>query len=59
VKRNRVKRQLREAYRRCKHRMVDDREFVVVAGEGVLAKSYAEIELALIRGLRKAGIICE
>lgn len=59
VKRNRVKRQLREVYRRYKHRTVDDREFVIVAGEGVLAKSYTQIELELIRGLRKAGIICE
>jgi len=59
VKRNRIKRQLREAYRRCKQRMGDDREFVIIAGEGVLAKSYAQIELELIQGLRKARIICD
>lgn len=59
VKRNRIKRQLREAYRRCKQRMGDDREFVIIAGEGVLAKSFAQIELELIHGLRKARIICD
>lgn len=59
AKRNRIKRQLREAYRRSKHRMADDKEFVIVAGEEVLVKPYAEIELGLIEALKKAGIICE
>jgi ribonuclease P protein component len=57
VRRNRVKRLLREAYRRAKRRMVDDREFVVLADETSFKRSFEEVEKALLEALRKAAIL--
>jgi len=57
VKRNRVKRLLREAYRKARERMVEDREFVVLADETAFARSLEETERALGEGLKKAGIL--
>ena len=57
MRRNRVKRLLREAYRRNRHRMGQDREFVILADESVFARGLHEIEKELIQGLKQAGII--
>lgn len=57
AKAKRIRRLLREAYRRNKKRMAGDREFVILAGESALLKPYLEIERELIGCLRKAGIV--
>lgn len=59
AKTKRIKRLLREAYRRNKQIMACDREFVILASGSALLKSYGEIERELIGCLRKAGIVCD
>jgi ribonuclease P protein component len=58
VRRNRVKRLLREAYRRARSRMVNDREFVILADETIWGRSFGEVETQVENCLRKAGILC-
>lgn len=55
VRRNRVKRRLREAARGIP--VVPGHDVIVTARAGAMAATYAELRAALIRALRKAGLI--
>ena len=59
ARRNKVKRLLREAYRKNRYRMEDNREFVILANETCFEKSYKEVEKELVRCLKKAMILCD
>ncbi|MBI5949945.1 MAG: ribonuclease P protein component [Chloroflexi bacterium] len=55
VRRNRVKRRLREAARRIP--VVAGHDIIVTARAGAMTATYAELLTALVRGLRKAGLL--
>src|SRR3970282_451724 len=55
--RNRVKRRMREAARILEMRPGVD--IVVTAREGTLEATFAEIQAALAKSLRRAGLLCE
>lgn len=48
---------LKEAYRKNKHRMVNTREFVILADKTCLEKRYSEVEGELLRVLKKARFL--
>ena len=57
VARARAKRRLREAFRRHRHCIRDERDVVLVARHSILRAQWDNIESDLLRALRKAGLI--
>ena len=57
VTRNRVRRLLREAYRQNKGKLKEGRDLVLVAREGAGELSFLEMQEALLKLFRKAGLI--
>jgi ribonuclease P protein component len=59
VVRNRVKRYLRETYRRNRAHMVDDAHIVIVARPGAAGISYHDCAEAITRLFRKGNVLSE
>ncbi|NOX97948.1 MAG: ribonuclease P protein component [Nitrospirae bacterium] len=59
VRRNRVRRHLKEAYRLNKSRLKAGRDLVVVAEKGAVGLSFPEVQRELLQLFGKAGLILE
>ncbi len=59
VKRNRVRRRLREIYRLNEHRFVRGTELVVVARGRAVTAGYRQLETAFLSACGKLGILTE
>jgi ribonuclease P protein component len=59
VQRNRVRRLLREAYRRHKHQLPDGLQLVVVARRALVGQPYARVEAEWLALCRQAGILSD
>lgn len=57
VKRNRIKRLLREAYRLNQHRVVDGIDLVIIPRAKTAEATYGEIEKGMIKLFARAGIL--
>lgn len=56
VQRNRIKRQLREAYRLNQHKLRDDVDLIFIPRQRLIGSTYREIEKGMIKLFDKAGI---
>ncbi|AZR74935.1 ribonuclease P protein component [Anoxybacter fermentans] len=57
VKRNRVKRLLKEAYRLNKHRLMEGIDLIIIPRKRILGANFREIEKGMIKLFSKAGIL--
>lgn len=57
VKRNRIKRMLREIYRLNQHRFREDVDLVLIPRQKLIGATYVEIEKGMIKLFDKAGIL--
>lgn len=57
VKRNRIKRLLREAYRLNQHLLVDGVDLVIIPRAKAAEATYREIEKGMIKLFARAGIL--
>lgn len=57
VKRNRIKRMLKEIYRLNQHRFRGDVDLVLIPRQKLIGATYAEIEKGMIKLFDKAGIL--
>jgi len=59
VRRNRVRRRLREIYRLCEEKTLPGFDIIVVARASAAEATYAELERDVLFLLKKAGILTE
>jgi len=59
VKRNRLKRFLREIFRQNKHRLSEKALIIVLVGKESAGLCFSELESSLLKVLKKAGILSE